>query len=321
MTAGNKGRIPASKGAARAGTRALGATKKPKQGKESQDPQDMDDKESGPEEDAGQDQEQSEAPSPPEQEAETVTHLADDTIRHPFGVRRLDDLLDGGLEERTFTLLYGPPFLGKENLSRRLVIEALGRGVPAIIIHTDATADQVVERMEAMGDGVAEARKKGLLQLVDCYTRPIEAKESTAPHVHYVDGPNDLNGLNLAINGAQRKLQADHDHHILVIDSLSTIIAYANAQTAFRFLHVLLGKSRNVGATALVLLDEGMHSSAEVQTFRHLMTGSLDVRDHTGKYQLKVLGIGNQEGLGWIDYRYHRDQFRVTGSFAPGRIR
>lgn len=171
MTADAKGRIPASKTGAKGTTRALNATKRAKE-----------DKPAPTQEDVAMDKIMEDAP-PAAETAPTELEQASgdgeaaprrvDGVRHPFGVRRLDDLLDGGLEERTFTLLYGPPFLGKEHLSRRLSIEALKRGVPAIVIHTDATAAQVQERMEEMDDVVEAARKKGLLQLVDCYSRPI----------------------------------------------------------------------------------------------------------------------------------------------------
>ncbi len=242
-------------------------------------------------------------------------------VRHPFGVRRLDDLLDGGLKSTTFTLLYGPAFLGKEQLSHLMISSALERGVPAIIIHTDATHDDMQEKLSPLLPNIAEHAKAGLLQYVDCYSRSIDVDESTQPNVHYVDGPMDLNGISLAVNEAQRRLQADHDHHILIINSLSTIIAYSDARTAFRFLQVMLGKDRRVGGTSLVMMDQGMHAEDEVQMMRHLMSGSIDVRDHNGKFQLKVQGITTQETLNWIDYRYQQGKFEVTGSFAPGRIR
>ena len=341
MTAAKDGgRIPPSAGKTGSGTRAVNAVKRPrppskdaatddvttnddaKPAPKEKEPKEEDPKGKGKGKEAAVDQTDADMDDEAPEEPFPSRSPGGTTDRHPLGVRRLDDLLDGGLERGTFTLLYGPPFLGKEHLSRLCVLEAVRAGIPAVLIHTDATADDMHAHFTALdADVVEQAVKRGLLQYIDCYSRPIEANESRAPNVRYVDGPMDLNGISLALNEAQRRLQADHDHHVVILDNLSTIIAYANTQTTFRFLQVLLGKGRRVGATNLVLLDQGMHSEPEVQTFRHLMTGSIDVRDHNGKYQLKVLGISNQEGLGWIDYRYHKDRFQVTGSFAPGRIR
>ncbi len=253
--------------------------------------------------------------------SKSSTPSSTDDLRHPFGVRRLDDLLGGGLKSTTFTLLYGPAFLGKEQLSYLMIASALEHGVPAIIIHTDATHQDVQEKLGVLAPNIADHAKAGLLQYVDCYSRSIDVDDSTLPNVHYVDGPMDLNGISLAVNEAQRRLQADHDHHVLAINSLSTVIAYSDARTAFRFLQVLLGKDRRVGGTSLILMDQGMHADDEVQMIRHLMNGSIDVRDHNGKFQLKVQGITTQESLNWIDYRYQQGRFEVTGSFAPGRIR
>lgn len=295
MTAGSSGgRIAPSKGGKKSTSASVNAVKRPKA---------------------------SDRSSSGESVAKSESSSASAAKRHPFGVRRLDDLLGGGLKDGTFTLLFGPAFLGKEHLSHLLVSSVLQHGIPAIVIHTDSTHEDLEEKLAGLVPEASDHAKSGLLQYVDCYSRSIEADESTSPNVHYVDGPMDLNGINLAVNEAQRRLQADHDHHIVVIDSLSTIIAYSDAPTAFRFLQVLLGKDRRVGGTSLVLMDQGMHSEDEVQMMRHLMSGSIDVRDHNGKFQLKVQGITTQETLNWIDYRYQRGRFEVTGSFAPGRIR
>ncbi len=264
-----------------------------------------------------------EAESVPEETAPPSTSKSTTmkSDRHPFGIRRLDELLDGGLKYHSSALLYGPPYVGKEFLGRSYALQAMRSGIQAIIIHTDRTADEIMERFRAMDPDVDEYAKSGLLRIIDCYTRSIQADEHKAPHIDYVDGAMDLNGISVALNQAQRKMQTKDDHHVVILDSLSTITTYSDPQTAFRFLQILIGKTRLVGGSTLIMLDEGMHQDSDVQMFRHLVDGSIDVHDHNGKFQLRALGLTAHTGVGWIDYKYVQGEFDLTGSFAPGRIR
>src|SRR2546421_130053 len=75
-----------------------------------------------------------------------------------------------------------------------------------------------------------------------------------------------------------KEVLAEHAEHRLLVDSASTLITYTNAQTVFRFLQVLVGKAKRAGATTMLLLEQGMHADAEVQTFKHLCDGMIEMR-------------------------------------------
>lgn len=236
------------------------------------------------------------------------------------GVKRLDELLDGGLPQGSATLVYGPPFIGKETLARLFLCAGLRAGAPGILVVTGASAAEARAQMGALDPHYAEAEKGGLVRFVDAYSRSIGADEPS-PGVEYVDGPFNLNELSTAVNTAQGKaLQQDHGHR-LVLDSVSTLIAYTNPQTTFRFLQVFLGKARRAGATSLLLLEKGMHSEADVQMIKHLMDGVVEFKCENTKDFLHVEGIGVTEDRGWVEYRFTERTIELTGSFAAGRIR
>jgi KaiC/GvpD/RAD55 family RecA-like ATPase len=237
-----------------------------------------------------------------------------------IGVRRLDDLLEGGLPPLSTTLVYGPPFLGKELLTRLYLLNGLRQGVPAILILTGQATSDVRQQLAQIDPAYPEYEKEGLVQFVDTYSKSIGA-EDDFPHAEYVDGPVNLNAVSLAVNNAQRRLIAEHPAHRMVYDSVSTTITYTNAQTTFRFLQVLVGKAKRAGATTMLLLDQGMHSDPEVQTFKHLSEGVIEVRADGSANFLQVSGIGVTENRGWVEYRFGEKQFDVTGSFQAGRIR
>lgn len=235
------------------------------------------------------------------------------------GVKQLDELLGGGMRPQDRVLLYGPSFQGKEVLARQAILSNLHRGCPVILVLTNSTVDDVRQSLGAMDARFPRFEDDGLLLYVDAYSRSIGVDDED-PKVTYVDSAVDLNGISIGLNKVQAKIIAKHDEHLLVVDSVSTLVLYSNAQATFRFLQVLIGRARRAGATSLLLLDHGMHSEAEVQMFRHLVDGVLECRDTKERPQLKVEGLSVDRNPGWIDYKFSETRFELTGSLAAGRI-
>ncbi|HLF16936.1 MAG TPA: RAD55 family ATPase [Candidatus Thermoplasmatota archaeon] len=238
----------------------------------------------------------------------------------PMGVKRLDILLGGGVPPGSAVLLYGPPFLGKEVLAHRVFLGNALKGTPGLMLLTNKAASDLRAEFAAGEPGYADAEAKGMCRFVDTYSRSIGAEEKNAA-TEYLDGALDLNGLSVAVNKAQRDFIAGSEHNVLVLDSVSTLVAYSNPQTAFRFLQTLIGRTRRVGSTGVYLMDHGMHNEADVQMFKHLMSGVIEVRENGGKTQMLVQGLGAPAGQGWVEYRFDDRSFEITGSFAAGRIR
>lgn len=241
-------------------------------------------------------------------------------MKVPTGVRRLDDLLDGGLPAGSCTLVFGPPFIGKETLARLFYLAGMKAGEPGIMILTGDTTGDVRQQLAQMDSEFPKLEQQGLAHFVDTYSRSIGA-EDEHPHAEYVDGPVNLNAVSLAVGNAQRKVIGEHARHRLIVDSVSTLVTYTNAQTTFRFLQVLVGKAKRAGATTALLLEAGMHTEAEVQMFKHLADGVIEVKTEGSSTMLHVMGVGVTESRGWVEYRFTDKAFDITGSFAAGRIR
>lgn len=242
------------------------------------------------------------------------------TVRVPTGVKRLDSLLGGGIPAGSAVMVYGPPFLGKEVLARRFVLASLAAGLPSVYVLTNAATDEVRRDLTAADPNYPAAEAEHRSRFVDTYSRGVGAADSFKDAT-YLDGALDLNGISLAVNKAQAAILGKGEAHALVVDSVSTLIAYSSAQTAFRFLQTLIGRTRRVGATGLYLMDQGMHTDADVQMFKHLMSGTIELRESSGKTQVQVAGLGASAAPGWVDYRFDEKAFEITGSFAAGRIR
>lgn len=238
----------------------------------------------------------------------------------PTGVTKLDRVLGGGIPARGRVLLYGPSFQGKEVMARQAFIASLAKGRPAIMLLTNRGHDEVREDLVAMDPAFEKHEKAGLAWFVDAYSRSIGV-EDDAEHVEFVDSAVDLNNISLAINRIHSKIVKDHEDHLLIIDSVSTLVLYGNAQATFRFLQVLVGRARQAGATTLLMLDHGMHSDAEVQMFRHLSDGMIEMRKDTDQARLHIEGLPVDRDPGWLDYSVASGTFEITGSLAAGRIR
>jgi circadian clock protein KaiC len=132
------------------------------------------------------------------------------------GIAELDQLLGGGLDRGTSTLLMGPSGSGKSSLAMQLVMAALGRGERALFVTFDETKSILTKRASGMGWNVADAVATGqlILEQVD----PAELS------------PGELTGL------IRRRVEVDKVG-IVVLDSLS---GYQNAMPAEQFMLLLM---------------------------------------------------------------------------------
>ena len=95
----------------------------------------------------------------------------------------------------------------------------------------------------------------------------VGSRESAA--VRAVPDPADLTGVGMAATEWTRGRDPDRPA-VVCVDSLSTILQYADAERAFRFLHALLGQFRTAGVDAHVHMDPAAHDDRTVGQFRQL---------------------------------------------------
>jgi circadian clock protein KaiC len=236
------------------------------------------------------------------------------------GVPRLDELLEGGLPSGSATLLQGQPFLGKDVLSRLYVLAGLHKGIPAILALTTATPAEARAALTVLDARFPHYERSGLVRYVDLHS----AHVGLAPeprHTLTLAGPHKVRDLQQALAELARKRAGRKGGPSIVVDSLSTLVAYAGVSETFRALHIGLAQARAWGATSLLLLDRGMHAEDEVQALLHLVQGSLELRNMNGKMLLHMEGHKVAEDRGWVEYRFSDQGFDLTGSFAAGRIR
>lgn len=216
------------------------------------------------------------------------------------GIRRLDDLLGGGLPDGSATLVLGTRDTGVDVLARRFVLEGARSGEPAIVVLTDETADEASGELARNDPDVPGYEEQGLIR--------------------YVASGSDLNALTGAMNEAQSDVLARHERHRVVIDDLSTAIVGSDARSVHRFLQVLLGRTRHAGGTAIILMDPDLHDERETDLIRQLADGVVETRLEDDEPVLQVRGLGLNKPAGWVEYAFTDTGFEIVGSLGSGRI-
>ncbi|MBN8955975.1 MAG: AAA family ATPase [Rhizobiales bacterium] len=145
-------------------------------------------------------------------------HAETEAAREPIlsGIRALDQLLGGGLDRGTSTLLMGPSGSGKSSIAMQFVMAALKREERALFITFDETKAILTKRCAGMSWSIEEPIRAGklILEQVD----PAELS------------PGELTGM------VRQRVESD-GVRVVVLDSLS---GYQNAIPAEQFMLLLM---------------------------------------------------------------------------------
>jgi circadian clock protein KaiC len=149
------------------------------------------------------------------------------------GVPELDDLLHGGLERGTVTMLTGTTGAGKTTTGLQFISAAADRGERAVLFSFEESTRTLVKRGESIDIPVQEMIDEGLLQIEQIR-------------------PNDLTSIEVA--DRVREEVAERDARLVMVDGLTgyqaALVDVSGNQTAE--LLTLLTYLRNMGVTTLL---------------------------------------------------------------------
>jgi circadian clock protein KaiC len=158
------------------------------------------------------------------------------------GIQELDDLLSGGIDTGTCTLLTGPAGCGKSTIALRYATAAAQRGEKAMIYTFDESLSTLLERATALGLDPRPVLKTGRLQIEQVDPAELSPGEFISRIRNLVD---------------------TQQLRILVIDSLNGLLnAMPNEQYLALQLHELLSYVGQQGiATIITLAQAGVIGS------------------------------------------------------------
>jgi len=209
--------------------------------------------------------------------------------------------------------------VGKEVIVDLFIAESLKKGLPIIWVLTDKGPGDVREEMAFVLPGYEEYEKLGLVRYVDAYSKSMGADASDT-NTTYIAEPTDHQAILKAVDAIATELRKKHSGYRLAFRSVSTLIAYLDPTTTFKFLQPFIGRRKRDKAVAYYVIEKGMHEEQEIQMLGSLMDGSLEFKVEQLKSFLSVKGICDVQSRGWIRYTYTKSGVSI-GSFSLDHIK
>lgn len=213
----------------------------------------------------------------------------------PFGVAALDELLHGGIERGTVTLLTGPSGVGKTTLGVQFMKEAASRGHRTAIYTFDESTDTLVRRAESTNTKVRQMMERGTLAVTEIEAMRYGADEFAA----------------MVREDVER-----NQTHIVMIDSLSGYRLSVDRDELSERIHALCKYLQNVGVT-VVLVNE----MQDVNDFRISEAGISYLADNVLYLRYVERGEGDvsrmRKGIGILkkrlsDFENYMMEYRIT---------
>jgi len=250
-------------------------------------------------------------------EEERALEISQEKVK--TGIPRLDDLLLGGIPFGSNVQIYGPPFVGKEIFVNSFIAAGLKKGIPAIWVITDKMPSDIREEMQFVVSGYEEYERLGLVRYVDAYSKSMGEVEED-PYTVYIADPTDYEGILTAVDDIAKEFKKKHDYYRLAFRSVSTLVAYLDTTTTFKFLQSFAGRRKRDRAVSMYMIEKGMHGDQEIQMIGSMMDGMIDFKVEQLKTFLSVKGICDVQSRAWIKYSYSKSGVSI-GSFSLDHIR
>lgn len=235
------------------------------------------------------------------------------------GIPRLDDLLFGGIPYSSNVSVYGPAYVGKEVVVSMFMAEGLKKGLPVLWVLTDKSPADIREEMAFVLPDYEEREKLGLVRYVDSYSKSMGA-EASDPNTTYIDDPTDHAAILKAADTIATEWRKKHQSYRLAFRSVSTLIAYLDPTTTFKFLQPFVGRRKRDKAVAMYVIEKGMHEEQEIQMLGSLMDGSIEFKVEQLKSHMSIKGICDVQSRSWIRYTYTKSNVSI-GSFSLDHIK
>ena len=153
------------------------------------------------------------------------------------GVPELDELLHGGLERGTVTIISGPSGVGKTTLGLQFMKEAAERGKRSVVYTFEEGVGSILKRCEGISLPIGHMMEKGSLSII-----PVE------PLLY---SPDEFAAL------ARQEIES-HDTGIAMIDSTAGYALSFQDQDIGSHLHALCKFMTNMGTTVILINEVEM---------------------------------------------------------------
>lgn len=166
------------------------------------------------------------------------------------GIKPLDDILQGGIEQGTITMISGPSGVGKTNLSIQFIKEAAQHNERSVIYTFEEARQMIIERSESINVPIRSIIDSGNLSI-----QPIEP---------FSYSPDEFAAM-------VRKDVENNNTRFVMLDSIGGYTLSVREENKLERLHALTIYLQNMGVTAFLINEtnfitgnfqtSGMHAS------------------------------------------------------------
>jgi len=172
----------------------------------------------------------------------------------------------------TNILIRGPPLAGKRYIAKETLAVGARNGEGTILVSTRESAARAREAFAAV------AGEDASVAVVDAVTQHI-GRSTDADLTAYTSSPRDMSAIGVKFSEFIQSFYTEQqrERNRIMVDSLSTLLLYANLQTVFRFLHVFTSRVENVDGLGLYTIESTAHDAETLNTLDQLFDGTIDV--------------------------------------------
>lgn len=201
-----------------------------------------------------------------------------------------DDLPLSPVEPATNLLVAGDAMSGARELFLRMVAPTAGGDEAAVLVTTGSNAEKLYGELERAA-GAVDRRQVGVVDAVSQQ----QGVEGETDRVRMVSSPRDLTGIGMELTDLYESFHGGGAEHVRTgLDSVSTLLMYADLETVFRFLHVFSGRVATADGLGVYVIDPSSHDQQTTQTLSQLFDGRVEVREEGAERQLRVRGLADQ---------------------------
>ena len=191
----------------------------------------------------------------------------------------LTDQLDASIDPATSLLVSSTCLAAAE----RFVTDALATGIESgafgiavtATTEADTVRDEVYDRTNA---------GESSLSIIDCVTRDRGACVNDTDHITYVASPAELTQIGVALSETLEQLEHEGvGRSRVTLHSVSTLLAYADLETVFRFLHVFTRRVEHAGGVGLYTIDRTAHDDQSLRTLAPLFDATVRLTEDGGE--------------------------------------
>lgn len=200
------------------------------------------------------------------------------------------------LPEKSTVLVIGPPRSEKSILANQFLVDGIKKNEGVVYFITNNFPENVLGAVLAAFD-------KAAMTIIDCYTTYAGISKPSEEFIIRTSGPYALNEISIALTKAMKSMKPPIR---IVFDSLSTLLLHNKPNEMEEFLEINIGKMKSRGATALLMVEEGVHDPKQLSLLESLTDATLKFSRDERSMVLSTVGEDRK-----IKYKLDKNELMV----------